>query len=295
MEPENQNQKNYSLPISIVVGSLIIAGAWLYTSGNPLSQKPKLTATLIDKIIPQKGVVLPAIWGDLGKKLAASGAIDAKKFEELLTSRGEFNEETKNMLSGSNNQKIKITPQNANTLLNFFWALGLANKNEILEQGPMVKYNGNAGQFASTGGWPLSIGTAMDHYSMHPLINLTPEQQALVKETSQNIYRPCCDNSVYFPDCNHGMAMLGLLELMASQGANKEDMYKAALAVNSYWFPDQYLTIAKYLASKNIEFDKASPDKILGSTFSSASGFAQVQSKITEPAEEHGGGGSCGA
>ena len=58
----------------------------------------------------------------------------------------------------------------------------------------------------------------MNHYSMHRFIVLTPEQQALVEKVSKGIYRPCCGNSVYFPDCNHGMAMLGLLELMASQG-----------------------------------------------------------------------------
>ena len=40
--------------------------------------------------------------------------------------------------------------------------------------------------------------------------------------------------------------MLGLLELMASQGLSEEEMYKYALIVNSYWFPDTYLAIAKY-------------------------------------------------
>jgi len=48
------------------------------------------------------------------------------------------------------------------------------------------------------------------------------------------------------------MAMLGLLELMAAQGVGEEEMYKAALAVNSYWFPDTYLTIAEYMQNKGI-------------------------------------------
>lgn len=28
----------------------------------------------------------------------------------------------------------------------------------------------------------------------------------------------CCGNSTYFPDCNHGAAMLGFIELAVSQG-----------------------------------------------------------------------------
>ena len=39
----------------------------------------------------------------------------------------------------------------------------------------------------------------------------------IVEEIAGNIYRPCCGNSTAFPDCNHGMAMLGLIELMVSQ------------------------------------------------------------------------------
>src|SRR3989344_4318375 len=105
--------------------------------------------------------------------------------------------------------KLEITRENAELLLNLFWALGLASKNEILEKGEMAnpKYGG-AGNFASTGGWTIVKGNAMDHYSSHKFFNLTPEQQALVDKVSRGIYRPCCGNSTHFPDCNHGMAML---------------------------------------------------------------------------------------
>lgn len=124
------------------------------------------------------------------------------------------------------------------SMLNMFWAFGLANKNEILEKGPMMdpKYGG-AGRFASTGGWTLAVGDAMSHYSMHSLIALTPEQQVLVEKVSKNIFRPCCANPAYFPDCNHGMAMLGILELMASQGKSESELYATAKAVNNIWFP----------------------------------------------------------
>ena len=95
------------------------------------------------------------------------------------------------------------------------------------------KQFGGADKFASTGGWSLSKGNAMDHYSRHNFVVLTQAQAELVERVSKNIYRPCCNNSTYFPDCNHGMAMLGLLELMASQNISEGQMYKIALSVNS--------------------------------------------------------------
>ena len=98
---------------------------------------------------------------------------------------------------------------------------------------------------------------------MHKFIILTPEQQTLVEKVAKNIYRPCCDNSTYFPDCNHGMAMLGLLELMASRGVSEADMYKFTLEVNTLWFPSQYAAIKTLFVSKNIDWNTVDPKKIL--------------------------------
>lgn len=245
-------------------------------------------------VLPQGGVELPVMWGDLGKKLVEAGVIDAEKFEQVYASRGGLSEEDKALLYGAVNGKLKITEDNSGVLLNLLWALGLGNKNEILDKGPMKdkKYGGDAGRFASTGGWSLARGGAMNHYSMHRMINLTPEQQELVARVSQNIYRPCCGNSTHFPDCNHGMAMLGLLELMASQGVSEEEMYKSALAINAFWFPDTYLTIAKYLESKGLSWSGTEPKAILGANFSSAAGYRQILAQISPPTQQ--GGGSCG-
>ncbi|HEY4525513.1 MAG TPA: hypothetical protein VJL32_00245, partial [Candidatus Paceibacterota bacterium] len=122
---------------------------------------------------------------------------------------------------------------------------------------------------------------------------LTSEQQALVDKVSRGIYRPCCGNSTHFPDCNHGMAMLGLLELMASQGVNEQDMYAAALAANSYWFPDTYITIATYMENKGVEWKNVNPQEVLGAYYSSASGYARIASQVTAPNSSQGGSG-CG-
>lgn len=181
-------------------------------------------------------------WGDLGAKMVEAGVIDGEKFEDLYAQRGGLSEAHRKLLYGKNGN-IEITSENSGMMLNMLWALGLGNKNSILENGPMMdpRYGGPS-NFASTGGWTLAKGSAMDHYSMHSFIELTEEEQALVEKVTKNIYRPCCSNSTYFPDCNHGMAMLGLMELMASQGATEAEMKKIALEVNILWFPGQYDT-----------------------------------------------------
>ena len=89
------------------------------------------------------------------------------------------------------------------------------------------------------------------------------------------------------------MAMLGLLELMASQGVSEADMYKASLAVNSYWFPDTYLTIAQYLKIKGMAWKDVSPKGILAAEYSSATGYQQILKQI-QPVQQNSGG-SCGA
>src|SRR3989339_1157684 len=299
----NKFLKEYSLQMSIVVTALVFAGAWIYTAGLKdrmqqkanvaVNQDEALMSGLEESVLPSEGVILPVVWGDLGKKLADTGIIDETKFKAIYEQRGTFTDEYKNLLLGENNGKLKITKENSGYLLNMLWALGLANKNSILETGEMINpIYGGAQNFASTGGWNLARGNAMDHYSMYKLFILTPEQQALVEKISMGIYRPCCGNSTHFPDCNHGMAMLGLLELMASQNVSEQDMYKAALAVNSYWFPDTYLTIATYMQNQGVQWKDVSPQEVLGVNYSSGSGYAKISAQV----KQQGGpkGGSCG-
>jgi len=236
---------------------------------------------------------LPVVWGDLGAQMINTGVIDYPQFEALYQSRGGLSVQDKQLLEDLQNGNLKLNQENADLLLNILWAFGLGNKNEILKKGPMAdpQYGGPA-QFASTGGWTLAKGDVMNHYSKHLFIVLTPQQQALVEKVSKNIYRPCCNNSTYFPDCNHGMAMLGLLELLASQGASESQMYQTALQINTLWFPEQYATIARYFESKGQTLSAIGPKEILGSKYSSVSGFSRIAALI--PQENRQGGGSCG-
>ncbi|KKU20748.1 MAG: hypothetical protein UX31_C0029G0002 [Candidatus Nomurabacteria bacterium GW2011_GWA1_46_11] len=308
--------KNWYIPLLLViaVGAFVVGASYNFNfsvSRKPFlsrlfSPKPVTTpaAAVVDQnqVLPEGGITLPIVWKDLGIQLIKLGVIDRAKFTELYAQRGGLGEDAK-LLDSADNTSVLITPQNSNLILNLLWAFGLANKNPILETGPMVTYDNKqagspaealakAGNFASTGGWTLAKGSAMAHYSKYRLVPLTLEQDELVAKVAKNIYRPCCDNSTYFPDCNHGMAMLGLLELLAANYVSESDMYKIALQVNAYWFPDTYVNIAKYMAKKGISWDKVDPKTVLGQTYSSSSGYRKILSEI-EPAQLKGGSG-CG-
>ena len=224
---------------------------------------------------------------NLGAGLVETGAIDKEKFLRLYEQNESLKSEAEKILSGQVD-KLKVTEENAQLVLNILWAIGLGNKNPILEEGPMTTRYGNAGNFSSTVGWIVSEGQPMEHYNKHEFIRLTSDQQKLVEEAARQIYRPCCDNSTYFPDCNHGMAMLALLELLASEGATLDEMYETALSMNVFWFPDSYATIAQYMDETGIK--NISAKEILGRDYSSLSGFSKVASKVNQVGRQ---GSSC--
>lgn len=256
---------------------------------------PKVdTASLASRILPKDGVVLPITWGDLGKRMVADGVIDELKFRALF--EGGLTNSEEQMLSGNSDQPIVMNQQNSRFLLDLLWAFGLANKNDILENGEMTdKQYGGTGNFASTGGWTLAKGTGIDHYSKHAYVALTADQQALVDKVSRGIYRPCCGNSTHFPDCNHGMAMLGLLELMAKNAASEQQMYDVALKANSFWFPQTYIDLATYFKEQGQDWDQVDAKTILGAEYSSAQGYQKTRQKIQSLPKPQQGSGGCGA
>lgn len=272
------------IPVSIFIVGLLIAGAIVYTRSSPKNFPEE----------ERKTSELPVSWGNLGAKMVREGVIDADKIRSLYSRREGFGKDYEKLLTGETNGKIIITSENAGYLLNLFWALGLSNNNPILRSGNMTNpAYGGADQFASTGGWTLSFGNPMDHYSRHAFIELTSKEEELVEKISKNIFRPCCNNSTYFPDCNHGMAMLGFLELVVSKGISEEEIYKSALTLNSFWFPNNYLTIAQFLKESGQDWKTISPKEILGQNFSSASGYARISAQVSKTLENREGGSGC--
>jgi hypothetical protein len=252
------------------------------------------------QINPGDGYQLPASYGNIGPRLLEAGAINLKEFVKLYQDMGKpLSDEQMKILTEGSSEPIVINQDNQHFLLNLFWAFGLANQNRILTEGPMMR-DGQDGvvNFASTGGWSLSSLPVAKVYASTPIITFSKEQQNNLEEVALGVYRPCCNNPTHFPDCNHGMAMLGLLELMASQGASTDEMFEAAKYINAYWFPQQTLEVAlAYKSLKNVDFKKASGREIAGQSLMSGSGFQAVHQWLVQGGkleQAPQGGGSCG-
>ncbi|RJR15035.1 hypothetical protein C4579_03130 [Candidatus Microgenomates bacterium] len=303
--------KNNRKPAIVFLAILFIAFVWINVfevrvlpSNRFLSLVGKAPAepqatptaeTLRTIVVPQEGYTVDIAWGDLGKQLVASGAIDLEKFrqnyqdpkyQELLT-----------YLTETKNESIKVDQDSAYFWVNVLWALGLTQKSAVLEKGVMgTEYKDQLGNFASTGGWTLGSKDAVSLYSSQSMIPLTADQQTLVVKISSGIYRPCCGNPTSFPDCNHGMAILGLVELMVSQGFSEDEIYQAALAFNTYWFPTTYVDLAYYFQTQeNTAWDEVSAQKVLSAQFSSAQGYQEIKQKIGTIPGAQSVGASCGA
>jgi len=270
------------------------------TSNGSESQGVTDTSTLVKQINPTAGFTLPAKYGNIGPQMLAAGAIDYDAFVGVYEKAGRpLDSEQIAILSNGSNAPVVFNPENAYFLLNFFWALGLANENPILTEGPMVQYSeGQIERFASTGGWTIAAKPITEVYASAPILSLSPAQQKLVQEVAERVYRPCCNNPTHFPDCNHGMAMFGMLELLASQGASADEMFTAAKYANAFWYPQQSLELAAFFKySQNLDFDQVDSSLILGQNFSSATGFQTVHNYLASNGlleQAPGSGNSCG-
>lgn len=252
------------------------------------------------QVNPPQGYTLPARYGDIGPAILEAGAIDLPAFIQLYENAGRpLTEEQLLILTRGSDQPIVISSENAYFLLNFFWAFGLTNANPILTEGPITQYGeGEIGRFASTGGWTLGTKSPVELFASAPLVTLTAEQQARLEEVAAGAYRPCCNNPTIFPDCNHGMALLGMLELMAAQDASVDEMFAAAKYINAFWFPQQAFETALYLkAAQNVDFPDADPRLVVGRGMFSASGFQTVHQSLQASGllqQSPGQGSGCG-
>jgi len=245
-------------------------------------------------VIPADGYETQLTWGDLGKRLVEVGAIDKEKYQEIFNSNTNGQQEMA-VLDGED-RKITINENNSRFIVNTLWALGLANKSKVLDEGPMMTGETPAGNFASTGGWTLGSKEAMEVYSSEELIALTDEQQDLVEKIAGNVYRPCCGNHTAFPDCNHGMAALGYIELAVAKRLSEEQIYKDLLAFNSFWFPTTYVEMAVYFQKEeDTTWNEVNAKLALSDEYSSAQGSQRVKQAVQNVPGLKSQGGSCGA
>jgi len=283
-----------ALLLAINVGILTAAGGYLLlTRGSSAQDSENLVKDLKAEVLPAAGYTTSITWGDTGKKLIEVGAIDEEQYRQLFNSPTNGMDEL-DILKGGSTKLIGINENNSQFIVDTLWAFGLTQKSKVLDEGPMKNSGTELGNFASTGGWTLGKKSAIQLYSSQELVQLNNFQQDLVKKIAESVYRPCCDNPTSFPDCNHGMAALGLIELEVAAGLPEEQIYRDVLAFNSFWFPQTYLEIAVYFSQQGKEWGELDPKTILGPEYSSASGSAVISSQVKDVPGLDSGGGSCG-
>jgi len=246
-------------------------------------------------LFPEEGVDLDVRWDDVPLRLVEEGVIDLEKFKAAAQRAGSrLTPEQLKLLTEGSDEPVTFDADNAYFMLDVLWALGLANKTTVLTEGPIAQQGWDqAGGYAGTGGWTIGVEPGPEYLAALDLISLTPEQQAVVNDVAYNAYRPCCGNMTAFPDCNHGMAALGLAELMASQGASADDIFQVLKGVSPFWFPNQYHQLALYFEGQGQEWEDVDARVLMDKEYSSSGGFQQV-SALLEQQGAVGGGGPAG-
>ncbi len=276
----------------LVAAAALFSGGWF---ARALADSPAAASPGLDEvsreIIPEEGVTLDVRWGDVPAKLREGGVLDLEKFKAAARTAGmPLTEEQISLLTEGSDDRIRVDTTNAYFLLDVLWALGLANQNPILTDGPLSQ-GGKVGSYASTGGWTLGAIAGPTYVASLELLQLTPEQQKTVEDVTHNSFRPCCGNMTGFPDCNHGMAALALAELMASQGASSDEIFRALKQISPYWFPSQYHHLAVYFDRNGRDWRDVSARELMGEKFSSARGFQQVSAQLQQQGALSGGVG----
>ncbi|OJT94710.1 MAG: hypothetical protein JJ59_01315 [Candidatus Micrarchaeum sp. AZ1] len=231
------------------------------------------TAALLSELFPRQGFKTPVKLNNIVPELVDSGALNLSKVEGLYGKN--LTQQEFDVLTKPSYTNLTLNTSNANFYLLIFWALGISNKNSILSNFSADANSSNftVANLASVGGWTLGTNSSgMAYFNKLQLLSLTPIAQGEMYYVATHTYRPCCDNPTAFPDCNHGAALLALMELGSSQGLNESQLYTLALQAQTLWFPSYYATTALELQYKNVSYWN-NPQLVLGKNYSSLSGW----------------------
>jgi hypothetical protein len=247
-------------------------------------------------VVPARGHQSRIALADSIVRLVDAGVIDARKMESLYARRGAVAMEMKPLLAAASQRPILLTRENATLYVTLLWPVGLTNRMAANRDSPL---NGpQLPGFASTGGWTLGRApNGAAYFNRLAIVELSEAQEAVVARLARRAFRPCCNNSAFFQDCNHGSALLGLLALGVSQGLGEDELLREALAFNAFWFPHQYAHTALYFASaRNTAWREVDAREVLDAPLSSAGGWttnvaAELQRRGLVPP---GGDAACG-
>jgi len=261
-----------ALTASFGIGGLVTAGAF-YVRQRFLPDPFLRYQDVLKQMVPTRGVKTQVAFRDSLQKVIAGGALDPGKLRANYGTSGGAPAWLEGLLVKPSSEPIVFSLETAPHLLNLLWPIGLSTKTKFNETSPVN--TSNLPNLASTAGWTLGHeenGAA--YFNKVAALQLTDEQEERVRQVATTTFRPCCDNSTLLQDCNHGSALLGLLELGASQGLSVDDLYWLALVANSHWFPAQYAKTALHLALfEGVIWHDADPRLILGPQFSTLTGW----------------------
>lgn len=246
----------------------------LFASAAPAAEHAQRFEQAMETAVPAAGHYSMVVLGDSIVRLAREGVIDPQKLAALYAPAGGLPAGFENLMTEPGHQRILLTRENARLYVNLLWPIGLANRLAANNVSPIR--GRKLFTYASTGGWTLGKDSSGGTYfNRFPIVELTPAQESLVLRVARHAFRPCCDNSTFYQDCNHGSALLGLLTLGASQGLGEEQLFREALAFNAFWFPHQYAHSALYFdAVKSTRWRDVDPREVMSASFSSANGWA---------------------
>lgn len=252
---------------------LVLLSALLLSAAAAPSGNGGLHTKVAEEVLPAQGHHSKIVLGESIIRLVQTGVLEPRKLAAVYAQRGGIPAELGDLSSKPSNKPIILTRENAGIYVNLLWPLGLANR---LAANDASLLNGPSRfRLASTGGWNLGKeNNGGVYFNKFHIVGLTAPQEALVAKVARNTFRPCCDNSTFFQDCNHGSALLGLLTLGAAQGLSEDELYREALAYNSFWFPHNYVHAALYFkAVRGTEWQMVDPREVMSANFSSASGW----------------------
>jgi len=278
---------------------LALAAVPLAAAATPVDSVVRIDRAMAAQVVPAGGHRSRIAFGASLVKLAQAGVIDRAKMQKLVPP-GSPDGELAAALERPRAAPMHITALNARVYVDLLWPVGLANRMESNRESPL---NGpQRDGFASTAGWTLGrAARGGAYFNSVAAVPLDPAQEALVTRIAQRTFRPCCDNSTFFQDCNHGAALLGLLALGAAQGLREDDLYREALAFNAFWFPAQYTQLAiLFRLDRGTQWKDADPRLALSAQYSSGTG---MKSNVIAPLQQRrvlrppagGSGGSCSA
>ena len=244
---------------------------------------------ILQTVIPEEGVTLKTRWDGIPAKMIEMGLIDIKKLKEYSARYGQtVTEEDLKIFQPGYNEPIYMNRKNSILIYNILWALGYANKNEVLDY-ELERYGletvtkrlaGSYFSFADLGG---NSNRPQGGYNSFELVTTTSEQQSIVNQIASKGAVPSCGNTFNLPDCSCSFAALALTELAAAQGLSEQEIYKDLKAVLPYRFPQVYVLHSVYFKmAEGLDWGSVDAKRLVSKEFSSAQGVARTHRKLAQ-------------